>query len=99
VSTGPGRISAARDKSARRIPSDGLSVDTATGCADEVVARRLLAGIVTPATRADVSLAYALAPDLSFATVRRVAAAAGVSFSTAQRGILRARGRRIGASL
>jgi hypothetical protein len=99
VSTGPGRITAPRNKSARRIPSLGLSVDTAAGPADEVVARRLLAGIVTPATRADVSLAYALAPNTSYAVIRRVAAALGVSFSTAQRGILRARGRRIGAAL
>lgn len=96
MTTGPGRIRSGR--SDRRIASLGLTVDTPHGPADEVAARRILAGHPTPVTRADVGLAYALAPDAGIATVRRVAAALGISEHTAQRGIARARRRRIEAT-
>jgi len=73
------------------IPSDGLTVDTAHGPADLVVAWRLLAGHPTPATLADTTLAYRLAKGGKITAARPIAAALGVSASTVERGIERAR--------
>lgn len=73
------------------IPSDGLTLDTAHGPADLVVAWRLLAGQPTPATLADTTLAYRLAKGGTITAARPLAAALGVNESTARRGIDRAK--------
>jgi hypothetical protein len=93
IDTDTGRISAARLKSARRIPSDGLTVDTVHGPADEVVAMRLLAGVPTPHTMSDVTLAYILAEGGSRTAALPLAAALRKDVKTVQRGIDRARSR------
>ncbi len=73
------------------VVSRGLSVDTPTGPADEVVARRLLDGRPTPHTDADVDLACALATGSPTRAARNLAAATGASLAEARRGINRAR--------
>lgn len=73
------------------IASDGLTLDTADGPADWVVAQRLLEGRPTPATPADTQLAYVLAKGGVTRTARSLARALGVDEKTARRGIDRAR--------
>lgn len=75
----------------RAVVSRGLSVDTPTGPADGVVARRLLDGHPTPHTEADVALAYSLATGSPTRAARNLAAATGVPLAEALRGINRAR--------
>ena len=73
------------------IESDGLTVDTDRGPADLVVVERLLSGQRVPATLADTLLAYRLAKGGKITAARPIAAALGVSASTVERGIERAR--------
>ena len=71
--------------------SDGLTLDTPDGPGDWAVAERLLRGHHTPATPADITLAYTLARGSATRAARTLATALGIPESTALRGINRAR--------